>query len=145
MIRPYTGTKDGVAKGKRPGTEKLIELLGKRYGLKNLGTWVVRDIRDRPGILSVHASARAMDASYGTDRKNGAYVASWLAKNADALGIEAIHDYQAKPPRAWRCDRAKWKNTDDLGPGGSWLHIEISPAMADNAGLVESTFRKLPK
>lgn len=144
-MRPYTGVKDGAAKKRRPGTERLAYLICRRHKFLNAGTWVVRDMRGKPGQLSVHATGRAMDVNYGNDRAGGVYLASWLVRHADALGIEAIHDYRAVRPRAWRCDRAAWKYTDDLGPGGSWLHIEISPTSADDGARIERIFRSLSK
>ena len=56
--RTYTGTKDGAAKGKRPGTELFQSLLCKRFDSKNLGTWVDRNMRGK-NLLSVHATGRA--------------------------------------------------------------------------------------
>ena len=57
MTGVYTGW-DGDAKGKRAGTEKLVQLLVQRYGFRNLGTWGVRPMRgsSRP---SVHGTGRA--------------------------------------------------------------------------------------
>jgi hypothetical protein len=156
--RPYTGTKDGAAKGKRLGTEKLVELCKKRWGFSNLGTWVVRDMRGKPGQLSVHATARAADIGYGTgkDARNKAIEAfNWFLQNAAALGIEEIHDYAfSKYGRGYRCSRAD-KNGGvivykDLAssagtPGGTWLHVELSPEMADDAAKFEAAWRALPK
>jgi hypothetical protein len=156
--RPYTGTKDGAAKGKRPGTEKLVDLCRKRWGFTNLGTWVVRDMRGKPGNLSVHATARAADIGYGTGkeaRKKGVEAFNWLLQNAAALGIEEIHDYAfGKFGRGYRCSRASKDGGvivyKDLASsagsvGGTWLHVELSPAMADNAEAFEAAWRALPK
>jgi hypothetical protein len=152
--RPYTGTKDGAAKAKRPGTEKLVDLCKRRWSFSNLGTWVVRDMRGKPGTLSVHATARAADIGYGTAkgmRAKAIEAAEWFATHADALGIEEIHDYAyGKYGRGWRCDRHAWKIYANLAesagtPGGTWLHVELSPAMADNAEAFEAAWRALPK
>lgn len=152
--RPYTGTKDGAAKGKRPGTEWLARALNARWGFSRLGTWVVRDMRGKPGQLSVHATARALDAGYMntvTARNKAVEVAEWLAKNADALGIEEIHDYAyGKYGRGWRCSRGKWKiyanEKESAGSiGGKWLHVELSPAMADNAQALNAVWDATPK
>lgn len=146
-LRGYTGTTDGAAPGKRPGTEKLVELLRRRYDTGNLGTWVVRDMRGRKGVMSVHATGRALDVYYKT-RKDGVYVMNWLAHNADALGVEFIGDYRhGTHGRGWRCDRGTWQvyDTPTLGHGGQWFHVEISPTMADDAVTLERVFRALPK
>jgi hypothetical protein len=156
--RPYTGTKDGVHLGKRPGTEKLVDLCKRRWGFSNLGTWVVRDARGKPGQLSVHATGRAADIGYGTGkvaRDKAIEAFNWFLANATALGIEEIHDYAfGKFGRGYRCSRA----TKDGGvivyqnlassagtPGGTWLHIELSPEMADDAAKFEAAWRAIPK
>jgi hypothetical protein len=156
--RPYTGTKDGAAKGKRPGTEKLVDLCKRRWGFSNLGTWVVRDMRGKPGKLSVHATGRAADIGYGTGkgaRTKAIEAFNWLLQNATALGIEEIHDYAfGKFGRGYRCSRAD-KNGGvivykDLAssagtPGGTWLHVELSPEMADDPAKFEAAWRAIPK
>ena len=75
--RTYTGTKDGAAKAKRPGTELFQSLLCKRFDSKNLGTWVVRDMRGKPGQLSVHATGRAGD-TMPKNRKSALEIVAWL-------------------------------------------------------------------
>lgn len=151
--RPYTGTTDGAATGKRPGTEWLLRALNRRWEFTNLGSWVVRDMRGKPGQLSVHATGRALDAGYMNNaaaRAKAVEIAEWLAANAATLGIEAIHDYAyGKYGRGWRCDRAKWKRytkNDNAGSiGGHWLHIELSPAMADDVKALSNAWHATPK
>jgi hypothetical protein len=156
--RPYTGTKDGAAKGKRAGTEKLVELCKKRWGFSNLGTWVVRDMRGKPGQLSVHATGRAADIGYGTGkdaRAKAIEAFNWFLQNAAALGIEEIHDYAfSKFGRGYRCSRADkdggvivYKDLASSAgtPGGTWLHVELSPEMADDPAKFEAAWRALPK
>jgi hypothetical protein len=151
--RPYTGTSDGPASGKRAGTEWLVRALSRRWGFNNLGTWVVRDMRGKPGILSTHATARAADVGYMNKpvaRAKAAEVAEWLADNAATLGIEAVHDYAyGRYGRGWRCDRAKWKRytkRNNAGSiGGHWLHIELTPQMADDPALLSTNWHAIPK
>ena len=83
----YTGTTDGAALGKRPGTEKFVDII-KKKGFTNLGTWAVRNMRgsDR---LSVHATARAADIGY-KDKTTAAMWANWLVANYKVLGIEEV-------------------------------------------------------
>lgn len=159
-MRNYTGTTDGVAKAKRPGTEKFIDICGNKWGLTNLGSFGVRLMRSAPAglsiedpaarkYLSVHATGRACDLGYA-DRKVGLEAWDFFLANADALEIEEIHDYAFTGPtgtwgRGYRCNRGVDKNkkpnpqvkiytaTDNAGtPGGKWLHVELSPAMADD-------------
>lgn len=68
-----------------------------------------------------------------------------LVDNADLLGLEALFDYFPAPfGRAWMCDRDAWskykKETISGAPKGDWLHVEISPEMADNPLYVREAF-----
>lgn len=146
MVLPYTGNSD-PSSGPRPGTTKFAEIMVNR-GFRNLGIWANRPMRGtNPPRLSVHATGRAVDLGY--DPKKAAAVGAyclWLEANHEALGIEEIHDYSGtskagteKWGRGFRCNRngkpgwKDWTETDNGGtPGGKWIHIELSPAMADN-------------
>ena len=154
MPRPYP-YKPGMyapAKGKQSGLEEFSRLSRRRWGFKNLGSWVVRMMNGKP-ILSVHATGNACDLGYGTsvkERQKALEACRWYARPdiAPALGIVAIHDYMANPPRAWRCDRDAWQgfNQGELGAGGRWLHVELSPEFgALPAKTYEKLWRGLPK
>jgi len=152
----YTGTSDGVATAKRPGTERFVYLCKKRWGFKNLGTWVVRDIKGKPGLMSVHSTARALDTSYGTDKAAGREAILWFVEHAAALGLEEVHDYSGITKkgcetwgRGWRIGRG-WKDWSEDDNGGSqrgtWIHVELAPKYADmSAGDYEAVWRKVPK
>lgn len=155
MPIPYTGNTD-PANGPRPGTEKMIEILGSRWKFRNLGIWANRPMRgSNPPRLSVHATGRAVDA--GFDPKNAALVGQvclWLEKNHEVLGIEEIHDYSGVSKkgtemwgRGFRCSRKElggkpgwkdWTETDNGGTPGmgkiasAWIHLELAPKMADD-------------
>ena len=162
----YTGY-DHTATAKKAGTERFVELMRKHYGFKNLGTLVVRPMRNGKG-MSVHATGRAMDLGFDKDvhdmpegkhREIAVAVMKWLVANYVALGVEEVHDYKGLTKkgteqwgRAWRCSRTggkpgwkDWTETDNGQPGGFWIHVELSPAMADDDTAVELAFRKLPK
>jgi len=158
MKRPYTGTKDGISKGKRPGTEQWVKEISRLSGgaLWNNGTWGVRDIRGTPGVLSVHATGRAMDLSYRKTGNKGVpkgrqetmKVLRLIIPNAELLGIECVLDYFPQPwGRGWRCDRDAWqrytRKTISGAPGGDWLHVELSPLYADNPEIVTRAFQQL--
>jgi hypothetical protein len=159
MTRPYTGRSDVPAAGKRPGTEKLVELLCKHYGFRNLGTFGVRPIRGG-SLPSVHGSGRAADLGW-TDPKAAALVAQWLVDNSEAFLLEELHDYAGttKPGtetwgRGWRCNRngkPGWKDytaTDNAGtpgPSSRWYHLEVAPQLADDDRLVVKTWKTLTK
>lgn len=165
--RKYTGNSDAVSRtGARPGTLKLVELCGKRWGFTNLGVFVNRPARhpdakkNDPKWVSVHATGRACDVGY-KNRADAVEAWDWFLKYTKELGIEEIHDYafDATPGdgrrgwgRGYRCSRGEGKagvkiftESDNAGPGGNWLHLELSPAMADNARKFEAVWRSLPK
>jgi hypothetical protein len=149
--RPYTGY-DGTAGGTTAGLNVLIRTLERvtGKGLWNNGAWGVRDMKGKPGNPSVHATGRAVDMSWRNmpdDRgkpnwyQPACQIIETLIANANEIGLEMVIDYQPDRQanifgRAWRCDRARWKNYDKQtvsgAPGGDWMHIEISPAMGRN-------------
>jgi hypothetical protein len=159
--RKYTGNSDGVAKnGKaREGVEELFRICKKNYGFTNLGMFSNRRMNNdkakadpnNPKWLSVHATGRAVDMGY-RDRKKALECWNFLIANTAELGIEEIHDYSYRNPKqdpkdktAWgagyRCSRGEnlrgiklFTSKDNAGtPNGKWLHVELSPQMADNA------------
>ena len=107
--------------------------------------------------LSVHATGRAVDLSYRhmppkkgikNGRVEAVRVLKILQANADLLGIEAMFDYFPKPwGRAWMCSRDAWskytKETIHGAPGGDWIHLEVSPEMADDPKKMREAFQKL--
>jgi hypothetical protein len=157
-MRKYTGNTDGVAAGTRPGTQELFRLASKRWGFTNLGMFSNRRMNNakakadptNPAYLSVHATGRAVDMGY-KNRVKALECWNFLIANTAALGIEEIHDYAYKNPiqdpkdkTAWgagyRCSRGEgmkgiriFDAKNNAGtPGGQWLHVELSPAMADD-------------
>jgi hypothetical protein len=123
--------------------------------LWNNGSYGQRDMKGKPGSLSVHATGRAVDMSYRgsaqrpkANRKNALAFIDKLIANANELGIEIVMDYFPAPyGRAWRCDRQAWskysKPTIGGAPGGDWFHIEITPQAADSVIWVKAAFLKV--
>ena len=108
--KPYAPAKT-PATGKRAGTEKFSDLCRRRtsWSFTNLGTWVVRDIRNKPGVMSQHSAGLALDLQY-SDRAMCLSAIEWLIANTDELGISLVNDYLfGKYGRTWICDRAAWK------------------------------------
>jgi len=163
--RRYTGTADGAAKGRRAGMTAFIAEIEQRSGgaLWNNGDYVVRNMRGKES-LSVHATGRAVDLSYrymrGTGkgaptrgieqggRQAAVQMSRLLIANADLLGIECILDYFPEPHgRGWRCDRRAWiryeVKTISGAPAGDWLHIEISPDVADDAAKMRAAWAQI--
>ena len=145
MNRPYTGTKDGIARGARLGTKQFQALMVYLFGMRNAGIYANRKIRGSSS-LSVHATGRACDLGGSDDKIIRAI--NFLVNFADELQIEAVHDYgnrviPGQYGAAWRCNRNGWKTYDrpTIGsPGAKWVHYEISPTMADDLDLVDTTF-----
>lgn len=164
---PYYPSFDG--KKAKPGTEKLVELCGKRWKTKNLGIYAARLMRNSktegkkigdPGMekyLSVHATGAACDIGY-PDRKTGVAMWEYFLKYTKELGIVEIHDYafdanvkDGKPGygRGFRCSRGEgaagvkqFTESDNAGSfGGQWLHIELDEEMANNPQKLEEFFR----
>ena len=157
MKRPYTGNSDGAATRLRAGTKTFIDcvLLLSDRALWNNGDFVIRNMRGKES-LSVHATGRAVDLSWRHMGSKGKpdgrqHALEWckiLTRHADTLGVEAVIDYFVEPHgRTWRCDRATWKRysepTVSGAPGGDWLHVEITPAMADNPQAVHAAFKQV--
>ena len=154
MKRPYTGNKDGIAKGATSGLVALVKEI-RTYSsgaLWNNGTFVNRPMRGKQS-LSVHATGRAADISWRKMQhkgvKNGRVYAekmmNFLVENADALGIEMVIDYNYSPHgRAWRCDRDAWKiyskKTVSGTPDGDWFHVEVSPKMSHKPKMISEVF-----
>ena len=151
MTRPYTAAKAPVASRALAGNDEFIRQVIKRSmgSLWNNGSWIVRDIRTKPGQLSNHARGLAVDFSYRkmTDKGvvNGRKIALpfiyKLLENADTLQIELVIDYAEN--RSWKCDRGTWLK--GKWSGGDWFHIEISPAMSVNENLVKQAFNDVFK
>ena len=117
--------------------------------LWNNGSWVVREVRNKPGIMSNHAKGVAVDLSYqwmsakNRGRQDGRKVSrafiNKCLEHADTLGIELVIDYAIK--RSWRCDRATWRAFEC--EHGTWFHIEINPVMAHSEQLAEQAWNKV--
>jgi hypothetical protein len=120
----------------------------------NNGSWGIRNMRSSEN-LSVHATGRAVDLSYRktdkyptANRKGAIAFLNIVIANANALGVECVLDYfPQKFGRGWQCTRQAWSNyskpTIHGAPGGDWIHVEISPAMADNPTLVKQAFQRV--
>ena len=139
--RDYIGNADGASPAPRAGMNEWIKqaIAASNGALWNNGSWGQRDMRGKPGSLSVHATGRAVDLSYRKSekqpkagRKEALVFIDKLVANANDLGLQCILDYfPQEHGRAWRCDRQAWltytKDTIHGAPGGDWFHIEITP------------------
>ena len=156
----YTGY-DKTAEQKLKGTERFVELCGRRWGFKNLGTLVVRQMRSGQG-MSVHATGRACDIGFPNTKQGHAAAVEamlWFVKYYKELGIEEVHDYGGLINgtwQGWRCDRKgkpgwkKWTDTDNGGSkNGRWIHVELAAksngGFAEDDVALEAAWRKVPK
>lgn len=167
MPRRYTGNSDGDAGRALPGTLKLVSLSRRRWKFTNLGVYSRRTMRNNKAVsgdpkwLSVHATGRACDLGY-KNRRDAVEAWGWFVRYSKELEIEEVHDYafDSTPNdgkvgwgRGYRCSRGEGERgvkvftaRDNAGsPGGRWLHIELSPAMARDAARFERVWRSLPK
>jgi len=150
--RPYPWVVGTYEAGTRnnPVLLKLQSLARKRWGFRNLGTYVVRNMNSHP-VLSTHAIPAAADQGYGNtaeERKKAIQACTWYVEYAKELDVVCIHDYAAVPPRAWRCDRNEWKAfpNGELGPTYRGLHVELGKrALAMTAKEWEAVWRSLPR
>lgn len=155
--RDYIGNADGASPKPRAGMDEWIRqaIAASNGALWNNGSWGQRDVKGKPGTMSVHATGRAVDLSYRKTEKNpkagrlnALSFIDVVVANANDLGIQMIIDYFPKDfGRAWRCDRQGWlkyvKPTVSGAPGGDWFHIEISPQAADSVIWVKAAFLKV--
>jgi hypothetical protein len=143
MTRPYTGTTDGAAKGKRAGLEQFVIEVAKLSdgALWNNGTYANRPMRGKT-TLSVHATGRATDMSYRKmetkGKPNGRVKAletlDILLANWRYLHIECVLDYFPQFGRGWRCDRAAWQD---------YTKQTIGPKFADDAAEYKTRFEHI--
>ena len=155
-IRPYTGNKDGPHPQPREGTTVFKDYCCFLFGVTSLGIYANRPVKGSPSktpVLSVHATWRAVDLS-GTVKQRYQLI-DFLFKHRDILGVEEIHDYSNtyKPSKfgfgaGYRSSRdaclAYEKNT--IGSkGGTWVHVEISPLLADHPDIVRHAFETIMK
>ena len=146
MTKPYIVTKQPVVAKPLMGTSEWARQATVRSegSLWNNGTFVNRDVRGKPGIISNHARGLAMDLSYRwvSEKRLGkqdgrklslAFIVK-LLDNADALGIQLVIDYALK--RSWKCDRGTWQAGNF--EHGDWYHIEIDPTIANDAAMAKA-------
>jgi hypothetical protein len=148
-VYPYYPSWDG--KATQPVTAKLVELCGKRWGTKSLGTYVNRPMRINAG-LSVHATGYAADIQY-KDEAQAREIWDWFLANSKALGLCELHWYAYGSYGAgYRCSRGEGKagvkiytaddNAGSYQGNPNWLHFEMAKQTAE---AFEAAWRALPK
>ena len=117
--------------------------------LWNNGSWIIREIKGKPGIVSNHAKGVAVDLSYrwqsekNRGRQDGRRVSlaymNKLLQNADTLGIQLVIDYALN--RSWRCNRGTW--IGGKFESGDWWHVEVDPVICNSPELAKAAWDKV--
>ena len=129
---------------------KWVELAVKHSNgsLWNNGIWIVRDVKNRPGVISNHARGLATDLSYRWQAQKNkgvrdgrkqslAYIVK-LLEHADTLGIQLVIDYALQ--RSWRSDRGTWQGLPSVDIG-DWYHVEVEPRLAHDPEATKQAFQ----
>ena len=155
MARKYLYFPAYDGKKASPVMERLIHLMGRRWGFNSLGIYANRPMRNpqAKGALSTHATGWALDAGH-KDLKVLEEAFTWLVTHSEALRLSEAHQYSyGKYGRGYRCSRGKgmagvvvYKDLASSAgtPGGTWLHVEISNDW-ESAEAFEAAWRALPK
>lgn len=151
-MKPYTISAAPVVKAPLAGMDLWITRAIKHSNgcLWNNGSWMIRDIKNKPGTISNHAKGVAVDLSYRLvanqvgksiymGRQRSLPYIIKLLENADTLGIELVIDYALR--RSYKCDRGTWI------PGnfqtGDWYHIEVNPVMCHSPEMVKQAWDRV--
>jgi len=151
-IKPYTVNAAPVVKGPLVGMDYWIMRAIHHSGgcLWNNGSFIIRNVKGKPGTISNHAKGVAVDLSYRMvantpgksiymgRQRSLPYIVK-LLENADTLAIELCIDYAMS--RSWKCDRATWKG--GAFSAGDWYHIEVNPVMAHSPELAKQAWNKV--
>jgi hypothetical protein len=150
-MKPYTIAAAPVATRGLAGMDLWLSRCVKHSdnSLWNNGSFVLRDVRGKPGIVSNHSKGVAVDLSYRwqSEKKRGrqdgrrvslAYIIK-LLENADTLGIQLVIDYALN--RSWKCDRGTW--IAGTFESGDWYHIEVDPVICNSPELAKQAWDKV--
>lgn len=149
-MKPYTVNAAPVVQAPLAGMDYWITRAIRHSDktLWNNGSWMIRDIKNKPGTISNHAKGVAVDLSYRlVANKHAIYMGRQrslpyivkLLENADTLGIELCIDYALM--RSWKCDRGTWIKGNYQT--GDWYHIEVNPVMAHSEQLAKQAWNKV--
>jgi len=146
-VRPYTVNAAPVVKRGLAGMDLWITraVRHSNKSLWNNGSWIIRDIKNKPGTISNHAKGVAVDLSYRYNSSSNAgrtaslpYIIK-LLENADTLGIELVIDYALR--RSWKCDRGTW--IAGKFQTGDWYHIEVNPVFCNSPEMVKQAWDRV--
>ncbi len=124
----------------RPGTKELGDFILAHFpGTTYYGGYDCRDIVGQPGVLSVHATGRALDVFVPidgastcdtcADNDKGDPLARWLIENAEYIGFSFVI-WDKADWGAHRATGSKWGSYGGTHPHHDHLHIEITSKAA---------------
>jgi hypothetical protein len=104
--------------------------------MQQVGLWIF--------LIGIWATAKVVL----NGRREAVKMCKILVQNSELLGLEALFDYFPSPyGRGWMCNRNAWskykKKTISGAPRGDWLHVELSPEMADSPAKVREAFAQI--
>jgi hypothetical protein len=146
-LKPYTVNAAPVATRPLAGMDVWIRRAVRHSdkSLWNNGSWIIREIKGKPGTISNHAKGVAVDLSYrynsstNAGRKKSMPYINKLLQNADTLGIQLVIDYGLN--RSWKCDRGTWIRGKFAS--GDWYHIEVDPVICNSPELAKAAWDKV--
>jgi hypothetical protein len=150
-LKPYTVNAAPVVTRPLAGMDLWITRAVRHSdkSLWNNGSWIIREIKGKPGIVSNHAKGVAVDLSYrwqsekNRGRQDGRRVSlaymNKLLQNADTLGIQLVIDYALN--RSWKCSRGTW--IAGTFESGDWWHVEIDPVICNSPELAKAAWDKV--
>lgn len=147
MVRKYPYYPAWVGKGEAPIITKVVELCGKRWGMKSIGTFNVRLMKNDhtagkkptdPGMdkyLSVHSTGFAADLQYDNE-KTAETVFNYFVKHSESLRISELHWYaKGDYGVGYRSSRGAGQagvkvftakdNAGSYSGNPNWIHIEV--------------------
>jgi hypothetical protein len=146
-LKPYTVNAAPVVTRPLAGMDLWIRRAVRHSdkSLWNNGSWIIREIKGKPGTISNHAKGVAVDLSYrynsstNAGRKKSMPYINKLLQNADTLGIQLVIDYGLN--RSWKCDRGTWIRGKFAS--GDWYHIEVDPVICNSPELAKQAWDKV--
>lgn len=128
-----------------PNLSSLLRFLVETWGGASLGCHNDRSVAGS-STMSSHAWGAALDWSYMNGRFVGrtkaiTVVAPWLVAHSKELGINTIHDYITQS--MWK-PLVGWRSASIGSNGGTWFHIETTPAMWGDGRTVQTKLRSVP-
>lgn len=146
-MKPYTINAAPVVQAPLAGMDTWLTraVYHSNKSLWNNGSWIIRDVRGKPGTISNHAKGVAVDLSYRYNSSTGAgrtksmpYIIK-LLENSDTLGVQLVIDYALN--RSWKCDRGTWIR--GKFEAGDWYHIEVDPVICNSPELAKQAWDKV--